>query len=1625
MAISQRITWTLLPNGVKDAGTLRASVLISPRLSISTADIGGGKPDLSHFSDWQAWPKHIAAASFAVRIGSAIVPATRVSANPDMDVWAALFPASTPVRPYDFAGSDFSAKTVLSFPVATVAKNVSSIYGQLGVISSELPRVDQLQFLTIQSRAFRDRVDDQAAAGGNPFDGIRPRPFNPTVAAPPPPDRGDLFTALDLLSLYHRPLNQQVTGFYAKKNTTPPDIHENVTWRAYKRAGLPSAEDLADEIDFHRIVAALGQYSSLLRLTGLVIDLEFLRPAADGDSTMQLVVNWTPDGTVATDTDLRPRIQTSLNGSSFVANSRDPKKLVIIERHLRLRKLGPEFYPRPVFFDLVEMDVDGAGMKLKNFLLGWQSALLAKTYDDETDASVQQPPVSAPSLRSGGIMLANSASDSAAKSLFLRSKALDSTSPAAMNNGSGSPSSDDALLYAEDVLRGYRADVFDATRNRWFSLNMRDGDYTLLNTGKHLYSTAEEGMARMAAATSTDGSNPDIVKIHEGLFAWRGWSLAAPEPGKSLLADIDPNADSGKPDNVVGSGEADVPDGLPLQTRFTVKRTLPSLRFGRSYAVRVRLADLAGNSAPFTQGNAQPNEAVSNPVVYRRYEPIESPALALVRGTSGLEKPAEGESMGRLAIRTFNDTPAKNTVPISDRARRHIAPPRVTHRFAETHGVMDTSAGTVDPNLYSMLADHDAPLDEEAFDAGGVSVTYAAADEDFTLPYLPDPWALGVVFKVDGMEGLIDPQKLFPVPYYNTGFAYSKKPDWPNARPFTIVMAENGPAEPTFDAGTRQLRVAMPKGERARVRISSLLPPKEIFSMAVSQMIIDQNPSQQDLDRIGADILKGQHWMFTPWRVIELVHAVQKPLITPQVKQQITIDRSLGWVHAVPTIVMSLHSKSTAKIDVNAQWVEPNDDPSQLAPLPPGYEGNKVRFPGLAGQPDLAPSDPGITHHAARAFEVKIPRLAAVNNTYTVGGLPDPNADVDRRPQHVFGDTRYRRVTYQIDATTRFREYMPPAIQNDPAQLMVSSAAAVAWVPNSAAPPTPKLLYVVPTFGWGRATSGNQARSWRAGGLRVYLERPWFTTGFTEMLAVVLPPGPVFHNWAAYGEEQALPPYVTQWGADPIWVSGRVATVAPQPDAFPLAKWRAPITFEGADAFPADQGTNLPPGDFPVTGLRVPEMLQTPDVDPASEGPLSIAPHAIGYDAERQLWYADIVVRPGKAYYPFIRLALARYNPVSVPGAHLSSIVMAEFVQLTPDRLAVVTQTGNRAHVAMYGTGTTTPTNGGALGGQFQLDTETLAPGANPDLGWRRTAASGNSGPTGPTFVPPPGVTFNLKPNAVVQPNASALIGAAQNLIARGEYSAVLKNPDLIAAIAPPLLWQGDIDVPAVPTGTRVRLVITESEVLQTGEPGESPKNLTGARVVYLETVELAPGSHVLPPAVIAPSPSPPAQTPPILRVPPGTRIPQPQPQSPPLRGTPRPPATLQVLPIVTFAGEWDAIIGGRVQYHWHLEQSGNTVTGRYTPQNGVVNGAIDDNGRLNLNWAVPAARGTPALSGRGYMDLVGPDEWDGRWWLGDSPTDPTPDQPFTWHATRSAAPPAPPTLNPRNLNIVPRVLRP
>jgi hypothetical protein len=195
-------------------------------------------------------------------------------------------------------------------------------------------------------------------------------------------------------------------------------------------------------------------------------------------------------------------------------------------------------------------------------------------------------------------------------------------------------------------------------------------------------------------------------------------------------------------------------------------------------------------------------------------------------------------------------------------------------------------------------------------------------------------------------------------------------------------------------------------------------------------------------------------------------------------------------------------------VDLHAEWHEPSDDPSDTlseAALIDRSRGDvafaiKISDPKSYAQKLLGEPRGGIADH-----------LIAGQDLISVGVV---SHDLMLPKHHEFRDTKYRRIEYWLEATTSFREYLERDLlvgtDDEPTDehIKVVGPKLVSWVPSSAPPPAPDVLYIVPTFGWVRATDaqGRQSSWRRGGGLRVYLNRSWWVTGYGEMLAVVLPP---------------------------------------------------------------------------------------------------------------------------------------------------------------------------------------------------------------------------------------------------------------------------------------------------------------------------------------------------------------------------------------------------------------------------------------------------------------------------------------------------------------------------------------
>lgn len=657
-------------------------------------------------------------------------------------------------------------------------------------------------------------------------------------------------------------------------------------------------------------------------------------------------------------------------------------------------------------------------------------------------------------------------------------------------------------------------------------------------------------------------------------------------------------------------------------------------------------------------------------------------------------------------------------------------------------------------DVQTIIPPHDPVIPDE--DVPGQYIIHK--EEQLLLPYLPDPIGRGAVLRdlpgitasgTPALKTVIDPAlelNLLQVPFDT---------NWPDSLPFRIRIEErpgimkddkcnqsfnNMDDPPEWDAENRVLTVYLGKAEVVKIKYSCYFNEDDLEKMGIWKWL----RNSADLNKLKKYALSGTHWMMTPFREFTLVHAVQQPLCEPTIPLLNGIKHKIGDTMAEIRADLHSSSKSTGKINLLAHWTEPVDD---------------ILLP-----------EPSSKNVHANAFDVKIDDT--FDNTVKLPLVPCVPHN------HEFGDTKYRRVQYYLTGATRFREYFHPSISgtgegspeavleycfewanipgsddavildflkhirqvnepvntnitksgddstitvtedsnslelqlntdqnglilstsggktylfvltlNDEGKLCLSTDKISRQGPlievdilNSARPLAPKVQYILPTFGWEQEIDNNKGKSWKrfqrtrkGGGLRVYLDRPWYSSGDGELLGVTLYPHLV---------PDKLKSYATQWGMDPIW--------------------KSKVPKGGLDI-----------GDFEnvqqgQTGLSLEEL---------SDPKVNVAGFKVEYNAERQLWYSDIQIDSDIiiSYYPFIRLALTRYQPNSIISAHLSRVVLTDFVQVANDRTLTIDFKENNKDFNISVVGRAT---GDRASNRVEVAIELLTQGAHPEFGW-------------------------------------------------------------------------------------------------------------------------------------------------------------------------------------------------------------------------------------------------------------------------------------------------------------------
>lgn len=383
----------------------------------------------------------------------------------------------------------------------------------------------------------------------------------------------------------------------------------------------------------------------------------------------------------------------------------------------------------------------------------------------------------------------------------------------------------------------------------------------------------------------------------------------------------------------------------------------------------------------------------------------------------------------------------------------------------------------------------------------------------------------------------------------------------------------------------------------------------------------------------------------TPYEDVRLVHAVPRPVEAPR-PTRLTPYRPEGqtWVELLGAV--DVHGPSTDSLVAEASWTDPVDDLTL-----PRYEDRPSTAIGFSTR--------------IRPYE-DLALLGYADAEATLPGVGRLGVHLGR---HELGDTLHRVVEYRFRAATRFREYFRPELIADGNDTVVGQVTRVS-VPSSAVPAVPVVHSVLPLFRWSDGTESEQPmarRHTRRAGVRIYLDRPWFSSGAGELLGVLLAPSGS-DTFGPPPQDQSGYPFVSRWGGDPVWYSRPV-----QQRALSMLQLDDLLHTSGLD-------DRHQPGRPVVAPAQLPLRL-----GPGSPTVL-VAGYRPQYNADRKLWYADIALDPSTTFWPFLRLAVCRYQPDSLGGCHLSAPVRCDFVQLPPERTASVSRTDDR-HVRVVVTG--------------------------------------------------------------------------------------------------------------------------------------------------------------------------------------------------------------------------------------------------------------------------------------------------------------------------------------------------
>jgi hypothetical protein len=437
-------------------------------------------------------------------------------------------------------------------------------------------------------------------------------------------------------------------------------------------------------------------------------------------------------------------------------------------------------------------------------------------------------------------------------------------------------------LDADQLVLGYRVDVRQQGVG-WRSLHERHATYHVDHTPIGPAGQSEEGHLKPFAAVR-HGDHGGLLG-DEVVARWSGWSLAVRPP--ELL----PSAARAS-----GVRAAELPFTFTFDYDVPAG-SLPSLRFGHGYQLRIRVADAAGGGLRLADVTA--DAGATEQVVYLRLEPVPPPTVvvpgALGAGATALTLVIRSDPGANLGVAAF--APGAAGVGVAD-ARRTLETPTTTWELAEQHGVLDHDDAATWELAKRALAQGRVRAD------GGVAGLVDPASGGLVACALPAPGGLTAPLTDDR--------------------AWAG--NWPDrtAKAVELVAAPAG-AAPSFRFTTDDLlSVQLAPAAEVVIELSSFIDADLRAQFEARRWL-------HDFPDADADFGGGRHPMATPPEAVRFVHAVRRPLrpvggaLTPR-------PAAPGQTFARLAAGLDVDAASIGRVEVTASWREPVDDPAAERP---------------------------------------------------------------------------------------------------------------------------------------------------------------------------------------------------------------------------------------------------------------------------------------------------------------------------------------------------------------------------------------------------------------------------------------------------------------------------------------------------------------------------------------------------------------------------------------------------------------------------------------------------------------------------------------------------------------------